>query len=317
MQKKILTALRSGSGYVSGEQLSGTLNISRSAVWKHIDQLRVQGYEIVAVPHLGYQLKSAPDKLFSWEVQDKLKTKVIGRQLVYRESVLSTMDEAFELAVKGAEEGTVVCADVQGKGRGRMGRAWSSPSGKGVYLSVVLRPKMPPSQVARLTLLSAVAVCEAVNRVSNVDAGIKWPNDLLVKGKKLAGILTELNAEFDRVRFVVIGIGINVHASRNHLPSMATSLKQELKQNFSRIVIAQEVLRSLEFWYTRMLKEGFSGVLERWKELSLTIGRRVCLRGSEGLQKGEAIGLDEDGGLMVRLDSGEVIKKMSGDIALA
>ncbi len=316
MQKKILEALKAGSGYVSGEQLSALLKISRSAVWKHIDQLREQGYDILAVPHLGYQLKSSPDKLLPGEVREGLKTRIIGREIVYRESVMSTMDEAFALAVNGAAEGTVVCADVQGRGRGRMGRVWSSPQGKGVYLSVILRPQMPPSQVARLTLLSAVAACEAVNRVSGVGAGIKWPNDLLVRGRKLAGILTELNAEFDRVRFVVIGIGINVHGGRGHLPAVATSLKQELKRDVSRVEVAREVLRSLEQWYTRALKSGFPVVFERWKELSVTIGRRVSLRGPEGIREGEAVGLDEDGGLLVRLDSGETVKKISGDVVL-
>ena len=314
MQDKIISFLKSANNYVSGEEISRSLNMSRAAVWKHIEELRHHGYEIVAVPHLGYQLINVPDKLLAHEIQFHLDTKIFGGRVIHHDTVGSTMDEAFRLGMEGAPEGTVVCAEEQTKGRGRLGRSWISLKGKGIYLSIILRPKFSPTDVAKITLLCAVAVAEAVYKVSGVKASIKWPNDLLVENKKLAGILTELRAEVDRVQFIVVGIGVNVNNTSHQLIAGATSIKNETKEPCLRVALTREILRSLEQWYQRLHKEGFGPILKRWKECSVTLKKRVRVSDPGGTVEGLAIDLDSDGGLLIRQDSGVVVKKMAGDV---
>lgn len=318
MLSKIIQILRANpNGYISGEEISRTLKISRAGIWKYIQELRSDGYEIAAVPHLGYQLVSAPDKLLPQEIQSGLQTKFVGKHLVYEEDMTSTMDVAFRLGMEGEPEGTVVCAEGQSKGRGRMGRHWLSPKGKGIYMSVILRPRCSASEAARLTLLGAVAVAEAIAKVSQLKPVIKWPNDVLVNNKKIVGILTELRAEIDQVKFVVIGIGINVNATASQLIPEATSMKIEGHQNFSRVAVMQAVLKSLEEWYAHLQRQGFAPVRERWKDLASTIKQRVKIHDGRRVVEGEAVDIDHDGGLMIRLDSGVVVKKMAGDVAVA
>lgn len=314
MQEQIINFLKRSKGYLSGEEISRSMNISRAGIWKYMQELRKDGYEIEAVPHLGYQLVSVPDKLLAHEIQFDLKTKIFGCRVVYHETLSSTMDEAFKLGMEGAPEGTVVCAETQTKGRGRLGREWASPKHKGVYLSIILRPKLPPTELAKLTLLSAVAVAEAVEKVSGVKAHIKWPNDLLVKNKKLAGILTELRAEVDQMKFVVIGIGLNVNNTATQLVDGATSLRQEAGKVFSRVEVVQEILRSFERRYAHLDEQGFEDVMGAWKERSHTLGKRVKITDPAGIVEGVALDLDHDGGLLIRQDSGVIIKKMAGDV---
>ena len=314
MLENILFALKRSGGYISGEELSRQLNISRAGIWKHIRQLRRMGYDIVAVPHIGYRLVSAPDKLLPFEVCFELGTRFIGRKVFYYEALDSTMDVAFRLAMDGEPEGCVVCADSQLKGRGRMGRRWASPKGSGVYLSVILRPSLHPSDASRLTLLAAVAVCDAVKEVCGFCPSIKWPNDLLVGSRKLAGILTELNAEADRIRFVIIGIGVNVNTPLSFLPKHSTSLRHETGREVARVNFLQELLRQMERWYGILRKDGFYPIAEAWKQRSSTLGRRVRIVDVSGVVEGVAVNLDECGGLLVRSDSGVLVKKMSGDV---
>jgi BirA family biotin operon repressor/biotin-[acetyl-CoA-carboxylase] ligase len=263
---------------------------------------------------LGYKLVSRPDKLLSHEIQFNLNTKYIGKKIFHYESVPSTMDIAFRLGMENEAEGTLLCAEGQTKGKGRLGRPWSSPKNKGIYMSVILRPAISPAVASQLTLVSAVAVCDAVRRVSELEATIKWPNDLLVNGKKVAGILTELSAEMDRVRFIVIGMGMNVNTPMSLLPEGATSLKHEIGKSLCRITLLQEILVELEDCYERYKNEGFSGIINRWKKLSSTLGRRVRIADQQGDVEGEAIDLDDNGGLIIRSDTGRTIKRMSGDV---
>ncbi len=314
MQDKIVGFLKKSSGYISGEEISEQLNISRAAVWKHIQELREGGYDIVAVPHLGYKLASSPDKLFPSEIQFGLAAKIIGKKIVYYDTVNSTMDVAFGLGMNKAPEGTVVLSEGQSKGRGRMGREWASPKGKGIYASIILRPRLTPTQAAKLTLLSGVAICGAIKNKTNCDARIKWPNDILIHGKKVAGILTELSAETDRVKFVVIGIGLNVNSKSDSLPVGATSLRSELKKQISRVELLQEILQEMEKWYECLEKKGFAPVIKKWKELSVTLGKRVRVIDPNGDIEGEAVDIDEDGGLVIRKDSGVFVKRMAGDV---
>lgn len=314
MQKYIIDFLKKHSDYISGEEISGVFKISRAAIWKYIHQLRLQGYDIVAVPHLGYKLVSCPDKLFSQEIQYELGTKIFGKKIFYEESLYSTMDTAFRLAVEGMPEGTVVCAETQTKGRGRLGRHWISPKGKGIYTSIILRPKISPMEVAKLTLLTGVAVAEAIAQQTQLEPRIKWPNDVLINRKKVVGILTEMNAEMDRIKYVIVGIGINVNTPANILPKEATSLKQEGLREFSRVKILQQVLREMEKWYLCLAEAGFDPILERWKELSCTLKGQVRLTDPKEEIVGEAIDIDKDGGLMIRTASGIVVRKMAGDV---
>lgn len=313
MQERIIHSLRNSADYLSGEEISRNLNISRAGIWKHIEDFRRQGYQIDAVPRRGYRILSAPDKLLPWEIKFNLGTKTIGSEIVYKQTLVSTMDEAVGLGILGCSAGTLVCAETQSKGRGRLGREWVSPSGKGIYASLVLRPSTPLSQVAQLTLVSAVAIVSALRSVSGLDVQIKWPNDIFVDGKKIAGILTELNAEMDRVRFVVVGFGINVNSLESQLPAHATSLKIETKKDFSRIAVLQEVLRSFEKWLDIFEAEGFAPVRSRWKELSYTLGKNVKFVEPNGEVVGLAFDLSSDGSLLLRKDNGEIVKKHSGD----
>jgi BirA family biotin operon repressor/biotin-[acetyl-CoA-carboxylase] ligase len=316
MQERIIQFLKESDGYISGEEMSQRLKISRAAIWKHMQELRAQGYEIAAVPHLGYQLVMCPDKLLSYEIQSGLNTKIIGKKIIIMETVTSTMDEAFRLGMENCPEGTVVCAEAQSKGRGRMGRVWTSPKGKGLYFSFVLRPSLPLNQLAQLTLMSAVALAEAIEGISDLKPSIKWPNDILLGNNKLAGILTELRAESDQVKFVVVGIGLNVNASLHQLTPGASSLKVAAGKSFNRAQVFQAILQSLEKWYVKLLNHEFAGVMEEWKKRTATLNKRVRITDPTGIIEGEAIDLDEDGALLIRKDNGFIIKKTAGDVIL-
>lgn len=314
MQERIIQFLKEADGYVSGEEMSQQLSMSRAAIWKHMQELRSHGYEIVAVPHLGYQLLSSPDRLLPHEIHFGLKTKIMGRKVYAFESIPSTMDEAFRLGMEGAPEGTLVCAESQTQGRGRLGRVWVSPKAKGIYASLILRPSLSPSQMPPITLMAAVALAETVRRLTALKPLIKWPNDLLVSNKKLAGILTELRAETDQVRFVVLGIGLNINATSSQLLDTATSLKIETKKTFNRVEILQELLCQMEQWYGLVLKGRFSEILKYCRKHSATLKKRVRLHDASGDIQGMAVAMDDDGGLVIRLDNGHLVKKMAGDI---
>ena len=315
-QEEILKALKLLGGYVSGAELSRTLGMSRTAVWKHIRELRHLGYQIEASPHKGYRLLASPDKLLAAEIRLGLDTDIIGRKIISHPSLGSTMDEAFRLAAKGAEEGTVVCAESQTQGRGRMGRRWESPQGQGICFSLVLRPHWAPPEAAKITLLTAVAVCEAVRALAGVEARIKWPNDILIGQRKLAGILTEMKAEVDQVEFLIVGVGLNVNSAVTDLPAGATSLQHETGVVHARVKLLQAILSSLDRWYQRTTQEGFGCLWPRWKELSAIIGQRVRLDDGSGTLEGKAVDLSANGGLVIVNAEGEVMTRMSGDVSI-
>lgn len=314
MTKEVLDFLKSQDGFVSGEEISRDLKISRTAVWKHIRQLRLAGYAIEAVPHLGYKVISIPDKLLPQELSYRLNTKIIGQKIFYYDTLASTMDTAFELGLKGAPEGTVVLAEQQTKGRGRMGRVWFSPKAKGIYLSLLLRPEFLPQEAPKITLTAAVSLAEAIKIITGLPVLIKWPNDIMFNAKKLAGILTELDAEADKIKFINIGIGINVNSSKSFLPEEGTSLKEELGMEVSRIELTKEILRSIERNYFILKDSGFKPILEKWKASSAMLGRRIQIKSQNRVIHGEAQDIDMDGALLIRQDSGFVEKVLSGDI---
>lgn len=314
MQYKIIDFLRKKHNYVSGDWISHHLGISRQALWKHIQELKDIGYDIVAVPHLGYKLVSSPDRLFPSEVNYEINTKFIGKKVYYFDAVSSTMDIAFQVGMKDACEGTLILAEAQTKGRGRLGRSWVSPKYKGIYLSLILKPKISPDKAPILTLLSAVSVCEAIKGVTGLEAQIKWPNDILIHHKKLGGILTELSAEMDEVRFVAIGIGLNVNNDRKSLISTATSLREQKKENISRLELLREMLRRIEANYLLLQDKGSRPIIEKWREHNITLGKRIKVASRKEHVEGEAVDIDMDGALLLRRDSGVVEKIVSGDI---
>ena len=313
--EKILEILRTEpTEYVSGEALCEKLGVSRSAIWKHIESLRSLGYTIEAFPHRGYRLIDSPDKLLSEELMWNLHTELIGKQVLSYEVVASTNDVAYDLGKKGTREGTVIVSEGQTKGKGRLGRSWVSPKGKGIYLSILLRPTLPPQSIPKLTLLAAVSVARAIREVTGLTPQIRWPNDLLLNGKKVSGILTEMSAEQDRVHFVVVGIGVNVNTAAEFLPGEETSLKIETGNFISRIRLAQSLLEAFDTLY-RDFKEGKTDeALEECRKLSAVLGTHVTVEQVNGKKEGYAVDIDEEGALLLRFDDGVTERILSGDL---
>lgn len=314
MEEKIIELLKKKKDYLSGEEISEHLKISRQALWKHIQALKELGYDIAAVPHLGYRLESIPDRLYDFEVMHGLGTKILGKKIIYFDSLSSTMDLAMQLGMQGVAEGTLVIAETQTKGRGRLGRAWHSPKYKGLYFTLILRPKILPSQVSLVTLLSAVSICEAIKSAFGADTQIKWPNDILAHNKKLGGILTELSAEADKINSLNIGVGLNVNNDGKSLISGATSLKELKHAEINRTLLLQEILRKMEANYSTFEKKGSAGVIEKWKEYNITLGRRVKVSYYGEHIEGQAQDIDRDGCLLVRTDSGIIRKIAAGEL---
>lgn len=322
MRSRILELLReAGNGFVSGEEIANKLGVSRTAVWKHIRSLRAAGYGIESQPRSGYILKGVPDSLLPEEITNGLSTELIGRRILYFDAVGSTNIEAKRLAAEGAEEGTVLVAEEQGKGRGRLERSYFSPPGKGIWFSLVLRPDFfLPKDAPKCTLLAAVAVAMAVE-TSGLRAGIKWPNDVVYEGKKLAGILTEMNAEMDRINYIVIGTGINVNFLPEDFPEdlreSATSLAIMKGEKIQRVEFFRKVLASMEELYRMVKERGFLPLMERWKQYSVTLGQEVHVvgLGANASFYGVAADIDEDGALLVDTSEGRR-RVLAGDVSI-
>ena len=314
MKEKIIYFLRNTQGFLSGEEISKSLSLSRSAVWKHIKRLREEGYKIEAVSHRGYRLVTCPDKFLPDIIKTGLETKIIGCDIICYDSAESTMDIASQKAFSGSPEGLVVCAETQTKGRGRLGRQWSSPKGKGLYFSIVLRPKVLLHEISGLTLFMSVAVSKAIKKICDISVKIKWPNDLIVDQKKVAGILTELNGEVDRINFVVVGIGINVNESKCFLSKSVTSLFNQSGKKILRVKLLQEILKEIERYYALFQDQGFAPILDEWRDLSETLGKHVRVIQSSGVVEGRAVDVDGQGALLVEQEDKTIIKRTSGEI---
>ncbi|MBU1852971.1 MAG: biotin--[acetyl-CoA-carboxylase] ligase [Candidatus Omnitrophica bacterium] len=305
-----------GSSYVSGEELSEAFGVSRTAVWKHIEKLRDEGYEIAASPHLGYKLMSVPDRLTSVELGWQLNTEVIGKRIYSYKEIGSTNDVAYSLATQGEKEGSIVIAEYQTKGRGRLGRKWISPRAKGVYFSVILRPDILPKDISVITLISSLSVAKTIRDLTNLAAFIKWPNDVLINKQKVCGILTELNGETDKINFVIVGIGINVNAKKELLPKEATSLSVEKERLISRLEFVKMLLRNLDVYYKIFNKGKIDQILKEYKRLSAILDRRVRVNYHNSSVSGHAIDVDKEGALILRLDSGFHERVLAGDVVL-
>jgi BirA family biotin operon repressor/biotin-[acetyl-CoA-carboxylase] ligase len=319
---KILTSLRSvGSGGVAGTELSQKLGISRAAVWARIQELRSLGYEIEASPHLGYRLLSAPDLLHADDLLAGLgKTSVIGRDIQVFEETTSTNDVMEKLARDGVKEGAVVFAESQTKGRGRLGRKWVSPARKGLWFSILLRPAMRPATVTQLTIAAAVALFRAIRTQTGVAPEIKWPNDLLMHGKKIVGILTELSAELDKVKYVILGIGINANHVVTDFPpelrKIATSLRIETGQRLNRADLAIKILQEFDRDYERIRAGGFEAIADEWEEHCATLGQNVVIHAGDRAIRGAAESLDTDGALLLRTQHGGLERIIGGDVTI-
>ncbi len=318
---KILSTLRANPDGVSGAQMAEQLDISRAAIWARIDELRKVGYDIEASPHFGYKLVSWPDALHADDLLARLgKTKVVGRDIQVFEQTTSTNDVVEKLARDGVKEGAVVFAESQTKGRGRLGRVWQSPTRRGLWFSVLLRPNLRPQETTQLTVISATALRRAIKTVVGLSAEIKWPNDVLFGGKKVAGILTEMGAEVDRVRHVIIGIGVDVNQDANEFASelrqTATSLKLVAGEEICRAELATEILRELDVDYARICAGKFSEVADEWEAACVTIGKNVTVHVGHRKFRGRAEALDDDGALLVRTEHGHLERIIGGDVML-
>jgi len=311
----VLDFLRENQGhYISGEEISRKLKVSRSAVWKEMQYLRDLGYVIEAQPHMGYRLSSIPDKMFADEIAYGLKTKFIGKKIFSYDTLDSTNDAAFKLGEQGMEEGVCVFAESQKKGRGRLGREWVSPKSKNLILSMLLRPSLPPTEASKITLAAAVSVIQAVRKTTGKTLGVKWPNDIVCGHKKVGGILTEMSAEVDRVNFVVVGIGLNINSVSKELPKGSTSLKEIAGHEVSRISFARDLLEQLERDFLLLKKGHFETLAKEWEDFSVVSGRRVAARVSGRKIEGEALGIDKDGALWIRKDDGLQERITAGDV---
>jgi BirA family biotin operon repressor/biotin-[acetyl-CoA-carboxylase] ligase len=315
IKDKILEKLIKKKGKpVSGEQLGSELSVSRTAIWKHIKILKDEGYMIDSSTNIGYSLIETPDTLTPGEIKAGLKTKVIGKHIKYFKETESTNIIAREIA-SSVNEGTIVIAESQTAGRGRLGRKWISPVG-GIWLSIILKPRIEPVYAPRITLLAGVSVAKAMQDIG-LPAKIKWPNDILINGKKVCGILTEIGAEADIIDYLVVGIGIDANVDTGTFPEEfrdnSTSLEKEMGHKINRVEFVQKLLEEFETLYTKFHKDGFPQILEEWRNMSATIGQWVKITAQAKTIYGEAIGVDNEGALIVETGEGHLEKIVAGN----
>jgi len=316
---QILRLFRRRPGeYISGQELSQALQVSRAAIWKQIESLRQAGYEIEARRSRGYRLLGGPEPLLAEEIMADLLVQRIGRSLICLAETDSTNSHVRRLAAEGAEEGLVVIADRQSAGRGRLGRRWESPSGVNLYVSILLRPQIPVQQAPQLTFLSAVAVAETLNRCYQLNARVKWPNDILVGGAKIAGLLNEMDAETEQVHFVILGIGVNLNMTKEQFPDTllypATSVKLETGRSVDRVEFIRQFLLTLDRYYVEFLAEEFGPIRRRWEALCDLLNASVQVDLGDRMLEGVVVGLDYDGALRLQLADGRVERILAGDV---
>ena len=318
MQEKILQMLRETGGYLSGEQISRQLGVSRSAVWKSINALRQQGYHIDSSTNKGYKLENVPDILTAPEIQHGLSTHTMGKQVIFLKEVDYTNEEAKRQGIQGAPEGTVCLAEHQTGGKGRLGRRWVSLPGEGIWMSILLHPGITPYEVSQITLLAGLAVCRAIRSVTGCDALIKWPNDIVIHGKKLVGILTELAAEADRINYAITGIGINVNQQQfpQEIAYKATSLFLETQHKWSRAPLVQKVLENFEDAYDSFLTEASFDFITPYKELCISLGREVSVQRGEQIIQGKAVDISRSGELVIETPQGHLYAINSGEVTV-
>lgn len=320
MKDEILKLLKENiNKFISGQSISDTLNVSRTAIWKYINQLREEGYKIDSVTRKGYRLTYTPDILTYGEIAEYLKTDYIGRKIVYFDSIDSTNVKAKQLAAEGIKEGTVVISEEQTMGRGRLGRKWISPKRKGIWMSIILRPDINPIDASKVTQIGAAAVWKALKKVG-LAAYIKWPNDIVINSKKVCGILTEMSAELNKINYLVIGIGINVNIDSEEFPKeikdIATSIKAEIGYDVDRKFIVAEILNNFEELYSELIKHGsIKASIEICKKASILLGKEIKIITNKGERNAKAIDITDQGELLIE-ENGQIEKLVSGEISV-
>lgn len=304
--------------YISGQMLSEKLHISRSAIWKQMKNLEKAGYEIEGKPNQGYRILSYPDDVSEYTLQWGLDTNWLGKRIIHKRTTTSTQIDAHQLAQENCEHGTIVIADEQTKGKGRMNRPWHSSKNKGIWMSIILRPEILPFRAPQLTLLTATVLADVLNDHVGIRPQIKWPNDILIDGKKTAGILTEMQAEQDQIQYVVIGIGLNVNQGKADLPDnigySATSLQIETDKQWDLNEIIQNILLTFEKRYTSYIDNGFGKIKSKWESYGYKIGEVIWMKTLSEKQQVIFLGIAEDGALLIKDHSGEVKKIYSAEI---
>jgi len=318
---KIITLLKSHrSEFLSGEKLSKSLNLSRVAVWKNIKKLQSLGYKIESKPKAGYKLHSDTTLLLPWEISDGLQTDIIGRKVYYFDTIDSTQNFALKLTQKPHENGSVVIAERQTKGRGRLNRKWISPKG-GIWLSILLRPNFELSQTSLFPMVTSLALAISIEKILKLKPELKWPNDLTLKGKKVAGILIDVSIESNKIDYLVIGVGINFRIQPSKISRLiknpqrhygiSTLVKE--KQDGSPVELVQQFLFELEQLYNKVISNSIEDIRKEWIKRSSTIGKKVIATTTTGLLKGKAIGIDETGALLLS-NRGKIQRLLAGDI---
>ncbi len=306
--------------WVSGEEIAKSLNISRTWIWNHINKLKKMGFNISSSAKKGYRLIDIPDVLIPSLIKSYLQTQLLGNNIHFFEQIDSTQNKARELAEQGALEGTVVVCESQTKGRGRRGRNWIHIPYKSIAFSIILRPPLIPSQVMQLPLMAGVALADTIRGVFKLNCSLKWPNDLLIKDKKLAGILAEISGDSEEINYIILGIGINVNSSPQDIPNdikdIATSIFIETQNNYLRAELIAHILKKLEYWYNLYIKEGFLPIKKKWMEMNATIGRDVIIFLKDKKINGKATEIDNVGNLVILDESGFRQKVFYGDVSL-
>ncbi|MDO5707787.1 MAG: biotin--[acetyl-CoA-carboxylase] ligase [Andreesenia angusta] len=318
MKERILNALKKSDGYISGGKLSEELNVSRTAVWKNINSLKEEGYEIISKPRIGYRLISNPDKLSEKEIIPKLETECIGKKYIYKPEIDSTNEEIKRI-YSNSPEGTVVVTEYQTEGKGRLGRRWISPDGRGIYFSILLKPNIQPFESPKITQITAAAVAKTIIDLG-IDAKIKWPNDIVVNGRKIAGILTEMSGELMALDYIVVGIGINIDIDSKDFNSDIIGRVGGLRENIEdldRKELLVNLLKNFEMLYKEFIdNKNIEKSIDICRENSAVLGKkiRIIKKGKEELKK--AIDIDEEGGLIVEDMNGNRETIISGEISV-
>lgn len=321
MKGKILKLLKeSGNDFVSGQKISEELGVSRAAIWKYINIIKEDGYEVEAITRKGYRIISSPDILTFEEIKDYLSTEYIGKNLIYYDSIDSTNSKAKELAEGGERHGTVIISEEQTTGRGRLGRNWISPKYKGIWMSVILRPNIITENISQITLLGAAAVQKAIMKMG-IKTSIKWPNDIVLNNKKICGILTEMSGEIDHINYLVMGIGINVNLDEEDIPldlkDVATSLLEESGKHIDRKILLANVLNSFEELYSDFVRNGnIKETIDICRKNSILIGKEIQLINRGKRKTVKAIDISDSGELVIENAKGVVEYIVSGEVSI-
>jgi len=320
MKEEILFFLNEKSDFISGEEISNMLGVSRAAVWKHIKALKEEGYVIESISRKGYKLIKSPDLLTEEEIRKYIKTNFIGKVIKHFDSINSTNIKAKELADSGAINGTVVISEEQLSGKGRLGRNWISPKYKGIWMSIILRPEIAPTLIAKITQVGAAAVIKAGEELG-LDMMVKWPNDIIINGKKICGILTEMSSELNQINYVILGIGINANLDLDdfdeELKNKASSIKIESNNLINRKELCGKILNNFEYLYEKFMLDGKGrDSIDICKEKSILIGKNINVIKGNVSYSASVLDLNNDGELVIKKENGEIEKLFSGEVSI-